>query len=184
MRGHNDDDHVVVERTTGLRAVAVYTALCAVVVVGAMFLAGMADRPSAALPECSRETATLLGPWGSAVVTVEIAETPAEHAQGLMFRDELADGHGMLFVNPRPRPTTFWMKNTLIPLDMLFFAEDGSLRHVHLGAVPHDETPIFGGNDISFTLEIRAGEAARLGLGLDTALRHPAVNQETARSAC
>jgi len=69
---------------------------------------------------------------------------------------------------------SFWMRNTLIPLDMLFIDSRGVVRHIHHEAVPHDETPILGGNNLLSVLEINGGLARRLGIQAGSELRHPA----------
>ncbi len=111
---------------------------------------------------------------GFARFRVELALTPAEQARGLMNRESLPEWAGMLFVYPRPQSATFWMKNTLIPLDMIFVGPDGTVRHVHPNAVPLDETPIPGGAGILAVLEINGGQAATLGITPGAVLRHPA----------
>ncbi len=96
--------------------------------------------------------------------TVEIADTPARQAQGLMFRQSLAEDAGMLFIYPRAQPVSMWMKNTLIPLDMLFIREDGRIESIAQDAVPHDLTPIQSGGPVRAVLELPAGTTARLGV--------------------
>ncbi|MCI4662807.1 MAG: DUF192 domain-containing protein [Neomegalonema sp.] len=94
----------------------------------------------------------------------QIADTPALRRRGLMFRERLAPGQGMLFIYPSARDASFWMRNTLIALDMIFIREDGYVHRVHENAVPHDETPIAAGAPVRFVLEIAGGQAARLGI--------------------
>ena len=106
---------------------------------------------------------------------VEVMDSAEERAQGLMFRESLPRFSGMLFVYDRPQPVAFWMKNTLIPLDMLFFDAAGRLVRVKSEAQPHDETPVVGGDAIQYVLEINGGLAAELGIDLGAELRHPAV---------
>ena len=136
------------------------------------------------VPACESGVLHLGGPWGTAVVNVEVADTDEERARGLMFREDLAAGSGMLFVYPEATSVAFWMKNTLIPLDMLFFDARGDLRHVHYSAVPLDETLIPGGRGIKAVLEVEAGEVARTGIGPRTTMRHPSLDQGVARWAC
>lgn len=99
---------------------------------------------------------------------VELADDDAERARGLMFRDALADGTGMLFVHEREEPLAYWMKNTRIPLDILYF--DGKRRLVaQQRDVPPctlgDRCPPYpSGARARYVLELNAGEAARLGL--------------------
>lgn len=99
---------------------------------------------------------------------VEIADTDAARARGLMFRDELAAGSGMLFIHDREAPQAYWMKNTRIPLDILYF--DSGLRLV---SQQRDVPPCTGGTGCPaypsrvparYVLELNAGEAARLDL--------------------
>ena len=91
--------------------------------------------------------------------SVEVVDDAAERAQGLMFRESLPKFSGMLFVYETPQPVAFWMRNTLIPLDMLFFDGAGRLARIKRDATPHDETPIIGGDDIRYVLEINGGLA-------------------------
>ncbi|MEY8843338.1 DUF192 domain-containing protein, partial [Cribrihabitans sp. XS_ASV171] len=95
--------------------------------------------------------------------TIELADEPAERARGLMFVEELPRQAGMLFVFDPPRGVSFWMKNTLIPLDMLFIDRRGVVQRIHHEAIPHDETQIDGGDDIYAVLEINGGLARRYG---------------------
>ena len=144
--------------TGGALIVAVLAALCGPVAAAA----------------CRDDTVELKGDWGSARFTVEIADDPDAQARGLMFRTELPLAAGMYFINERPRRTSFWMRNTLIPLDMLFIDASGVVRHIHHNAVPLDETSIPGGDDILTVLEINGGLAARMGIETGTMVRHPA----------
>ena len=98
---------------------------------------------------------------------VEVADADAERARGLMFRDVLAEGHGMFFIHERTAPLAYWMKNTRIPLDILYF--DESLRLV---SQQRDVPPCSGGDacpaypsdaPARYVLELNAGEAARIG---------------------
>jgi hypothetical protein len=95
---------------------------------------------------------------------VEIVTTPETRAQGLMFRKSLAANGGMLFIYPGEQPVSFWMKNTLIPLDMLFVRADGSIAHIAHNAIPHDETPIDSGAAVNAVLEVNGGTATALGI--------------------
>jgi uncharacterized membrane protein (UPF0127 family) len=95
---------------------------------------------------------------------VEVVSTPETRAQGLMFREKLAANAGMLFIYPGEQPVSFWMKNTLIPLDMLFLKADGSIVHIAHKAVPHDETPIDSGAAVKAVLEVNGGTADALGI--------------------
>ena len=95
---------------------------------------------------------------------VEIADTEQTRERGLMFRKSMAGDRGMLFDFKTPQPVAFWMKNTLIPLDIVFITADGRILSIARNAVPMDETPIPSGGDILGVLEIRGGRAAELGI--------------------
>jgi uncharacterized membrane protein (UPF0127 family) len=95
---------------------------------------------------------------------VELAHTPAQQAQGLMFRETMKPDAGMLFVYDRPQPATFWMKNTLIPLDMIFIGADGRIVNIHERAVPHSLDGIRSAGPVKGILEINGGMSARLGI--------------------
>ena len=140
---------------------------------------------SAGAATCNAGMARLTTAEGKIVdIAVELATDPASRAQGLMRREALEPKTGMLFVYPEPQRVAFWMRGTLIPLDMLFFDAAGHLRHVHAEAIPHDETPIPGAaiNDPEperlLVLEIAGGEAARLGLTEGATLAHPAIDPD------
>jgi uncharacterized membrane protein (UPF0127 family) len=95
---------------------------------------------------------------------VEVVTTPETRAQGLMFRKAMPPNAGMLFIYPGEQAVSFWMKNTLIPLDMLFVKADGSIAHIAHNAVPMDETPIDSGASVKAVLEINGGTANALGI--------------------
>ena len=133
---------------------------------------------------CSADSVQLRGDWGQSRFNVEIADDEAERARGLMYRDSMPASAGMLFVYDAPRPLSFWMRNTLIPLDMLFVDATGVVRHIHHNAVPLDETPISGGDDLLSVLEINGGMAKRLGIDVGTQLRHPAFSENAPAWPC
>ncbi len=116
--------------------------------------------------------------------TVELADTPGEREKGLMFRETMPKSAGMLFVYERPQSASFWMKNTLIPLDMIFADPTGLVTHVHANAIPGDETPIPGGRNVLTVLEINGGLASALGIAPGAVLRHPALDQTVAAWPC
>jgi uncharacterized membrane protein (UPF0127 family) len=90
----------------------------------------------------------------------------------------------MLFVYDRPQRVGFWMKNTLIPLDMVFADETGVVTKIHENAVPHDETLIDGGQGVQFVLEINAGLVRRYGISAGSEMRNPAIDQASAVWPC
>ena len=133
---------------------------------------------------CRADAVALRGDWGEVSFAVELADTPQERSKGLMFRETLARGAGMLFVYEHPQRAAFWMKNTLIPLDMLFVAPDGVVQQVHPMAVPGDLTLISGGAGVLAVLEIKGGLAAAIGIGAGAEMRHPAFDSEIAAWPC
>ncbi|MEQ9057540.1 MAG: DUF192 domain-containing protein [Roseovarius confluentis] len=138
------------------------------------FLAG------AALADCEPGRVDLRGDWGTARFSVEVADDPQERSVGLMRRESLPRSAGMLFVYERPQRAVFWMKDTLIPLDMIFLDEAGTVTHIHENARPRDLTGIDGGDSVQFVLEINGGLARRLGIAEGSQLRHPAIGDAAA----
>jgi len=149
--------------------------------LGLLLVAALAGPAAAA---CSPDSVQLRGPGGQARFTVELADSADERARGLMFRETMPTSAGMLFLYPVPQTASFWMKNTLIPLDMIFADRTGVVTHVHPMAVPGDLTPVRGGRDVLAVLEINGGLAAKLGIVPGTQLRHPALDQKTAVWPC
>ena len=141
-----------------------------------LIVAGLGLGPVSVLANavCDENIVYLKGSWGTAQFNVELADDPEEQARGLMHRESLPLSAGMYFVNERPRRTSFWMRNTLIPLDMLFIDASGVVQRIHHNAIPLDETPIPGGRSVLTVLEINGGLAARLGITEGSFVRHPA----------
>lgn len=110
------------------------------------------------------ETVEIVTARGRTRFMVEIAATPAQQQRGLMFRKALAPDRGMLFTYAKPQPAAFWMKNTLIPLDILYIAANGRVLSIARNAQPHNLTPIPSGGPILGVLEIAGGRAAQLGV--------------------
>jgi hypothetical protein len=138
----------------------------------------------AASAACTDAAVDLRGDWGSARFNVEVADDPAERAQGLMNRPSMPASAGMLFVYDAPQRAIFWMKNTLIPLDMIFLDQTGTVTRVHENAVPLDETNIDGGPGVLAVLEINGGLASAIGIAEGSQLRHPALDQSIAAWPC
>lgn len=109
---------------------------------------------------------------GVVPLDVEIADTPARQAVGLMYRTELPQGRGMLFLHDAPREVTMWMRNTYIPLDMVFIRADGTVHRIAAMTEPHSEEIIASKGRVTAVLEIAGGEAARLGLKPGDKVRH------------
>jgi uncharacterized protein len=103
--------------------------------------------------------------------TVEVARTPAEQAQGLMNRTSLPANCGMLFPFPKPKYASFWMKNTFIPLDMIFIRADGSIDRIAENTIPESLEPVVSGGEVAAVLELAGGTAARLGIDESAVVR-------------
>jgi len=114
-------------------------------------------------PETERQTITVTTASGAHELTVEVARTQAAQRQGLMFRREIG-ADGMLFVYAKPQEAGIWMKNTRIPLDILFIDADNRITKIHRAAVPGDTTLIPSDGPVSAILEIKAGNARIWGI--------------------
>lgn len=134
--------------------------------------AGAISIAGTAYSACSEDQVSLRGDFGEAQFTVDVADDASERARGLMFVEQMATMQGMLFVYERPQSVSFWMRNTLIPLDLVFVDDTGVVRNIHSMAQPLDETPIYGGEGIQYVLEINGGLADRLGLSIGDEMRH------------
>ena len=121
----------------------------------------------------SMDRVSVVRPSGTHAWTVELADTDAARSRGLMFRRSMDRDAGMLFRFEDTREVAMWMKNTFIPLDMVFIAPDGTIERVHTDAEPHSLTIISSGTPVRFVLELNAGEARRTGLAPGQVVRHP-----------
>ena len=127
-------------------------------------IAAFVASTSSAIANCAPERVDIRGDWGSARFSVEVADDPAERSQGLMNRPSMATGAGMLFVYEQPQRAVFWMKNTLIPLDMLFIDANASIARIHKNAVPMSEAIIESGQAVVGVLELNGGSADYFGI--------------------
>src|SRR5712671_5004216 len=117
------------------------------------------------MPQPAVRFETSRGPW---IVKVEVARTNAQRARGLMFRQDLPRDHGMLFLFDETAEQTFWMRNTLIPLDMIFLGDDRVVAGVVANAAPRTETPRTVGKPSRYVVEVSGGEAAAHAVGPGT----------------
>ncbi|MBV7257543.1 DUF192 domain-containing protein [Pacificimonas sp. WHA3] len=113
---------------------------------------------TAKVVDVSIETAS-----GPQAYRAEVARTPEEQARGLMFRQDMAQNAGMLFPYDPPRPAAFWMKNTYIPLDIIFIAPDGTIESIHADTLPLTTSSYASRGAVKAVLELNGGEAARIG---------------------
>lgn len=158
-----------------------------------LFIAGLAacaltGLPAAAktpIPLCPTDRVTISGGFGKAAFNVDVAADEATRSQGLMHVEQMPLSKGMLFVYDVPQPMAFWMRNTLIELDMLFLDQFGEIKHIHHRAQPLDETAISPGRILlTGVLEINGGLARRLGIAVGDVLRHPAFVSHEAPWSC
>jgi uncharacterized membrane protein (UPF0127 family) len=112
---------------------------------------------------------------GERQFTIEVADDNGERSRGLMFRRDLPQSRGMLFVFENTRRVAFWMKNTPLPLDLIFVGEDGRVVDIMPG-VPFSEAPIAPAGQVRFVLEVHEGTAAELGIKAGDRLRHPEID--------
>ena len=128
------------------------------------------------LAACSSENrAVLHTATGDYTFNIEVVDTDETRARGLMFRQSLAPDAGMLFDFFDERHASFWMQNTLIPLDMIFIGADGIVKTVHVNARPLDTTSIPSGVPVRFVLEIPGGRSQEIGLAPGDRFEHPRV---------
>ena len=143
--------------------------LVAILSVLTLPLAGSAGRLAAA----ELQPLEIASKSGVHVFAVEMATTPEEQAKGLMFRRALPEGQGMLFDFHQEQPTSFWMKNTYISLDMVFIRDDGVVHGIATATEPFSEAVIASKGDVTAVLEIPAGIAAKIGLKQGDKVVHP-----------
>lgn len=120
-----------------------------------------------------RDTLKLHTKAGVKTISVEITETQEEKAKGLMFRTHLADADSMLFFYERPLEITMWMRNTLIPLDMVFIRPDGVVHRIEAWTTPMSEDIVSSHAPVSACLELAGGAAERIGLKPGDRVEHP-----------
>lgn len=111
------------------------------------------------------------------IFTVELANTDAQRQQGLMYRKSMAEDRGMLFDFTMDRDVMMWMKNTFIPLDMLFISKAGKITHIHPNAVPHSEDIISSNGPVRYVLELNGGAAKKLAISVGDTVKSEHVNK-------
>lgn len=109
---------------------------------------------------------------GDVTISIEIAETTEQKAKGLMFRKSLDDKAGMLFPYGQPQEITMWMKNTYIPLDMVFIRDDGVIHRIEAMTEPFSLATVASQGQVSAVLELNGGAAARLGVKPGDLVQH------------
>lgn len=107
---------------------------------------------------------TITSSNGEHVFKTEVARTDEEQQQGMMYRKDMADDTAMLFPFPQGKIASFWMKNTYVPLDIIFVKEDGTIANIGAQAVPLDENPVEATEPVTAVLEIKGGLSEKLGI--------------------
>lgn len=152
-------------KVAGMFALALLAA-CTVPANGDSKVAGCTAGASQGQSAAGLEQVTLCIKSGAKThaFTVEIAASSAEQAKGMMFRTEMADNTGMIFPFAQPRPASFWMKNTVIPLDIIFVRTNGTIESIAENTVPYSEDPVASGETVGAVLELRGGLSSELGI--------------------
>ena len=137
-------------------------------------LAGRARAQTGPQPKLPQEPLVIVSRDGAArhEFRVEVAASPEQQTVGLMFREAVGPAEGMLFDWGAPRESSMWMRNTLVPLDMLFIAADGRVHRIAKRTVPHSLAPVDSRGPVRATLELAGGTAERLNLRVGDRVLH------------
>ena len=154
------------------------------IAIGGFFSGLLVTAHSASAAICDASQLNLRGDWGQAQFNIEVADDAVERAQGLMNRETMARTAGMLFVYDFPQEVAFWMRNTLIPLDMIFIDPSGLVTAIHENAIPLDETAIPGGQGVQYVLEVNGGLTGLFGITVGSEVQYPGMDQNIALWAC
>jgi uncharacterized membrane protein (UPF0127 family) len=141
------------------------------------FVSGLAGTESAAAAGLRRDSLTIVTARGPVRFNVEVARTASQQERGLMFRDTIAPDAGMIFPFDPPQPASFWMKNTRIPLDLLFIRADGTVSSIAAMAKPYSLDLIPSGEPVAAVLEIAGGRAAAGGIAAGNRVRWRALGR-------
>jgi uncharacterized membrane protein (UPF0127 family) len=147
-------------------------------------LVGLFAAVSGAHAGCEGEYAYLSGSWGQVRFQVEVANSDITRAKGLMGRTSLPKFSGMIFIYDNPQIVSFWMKNTLLPLDVLYFQSDGRLLDIHEDTVPGSLEPLVSSGPVQFVLEINGGLSKTLNFNSDTVLKFVEGLLDKKNAAC
>lgn len=129
-----------------------------------LLLGALSARPAAAMEFDTSSLTVETADHHIHPFTVELALSPEQQARGLMFRDHIPSDHGMLFLYQTPQVVSYWMRNCLVPMDMLFIAEDGRITNIQVNAQPGSEKPIYSSERVLAVLELQGGLSVTLGI--------------------
>ena len=161
-----------------VRPAATLRALAVAVLFGLAAVAGLAATPGVALAaDAAADTVLTIRTAAGAETRfeVEVVDDDESRSKGLMFRKSMPDDHGMLFDFRREEPVYFWMKNTYIPLDMIFIAADGRIVSIAHDTTPLSEATVSSRGAVRYVLEVNAGTARRLHLSAGDTVRHARI---------
>ena len=139
---------------------------------------------SNALASCESNKLTIYSAMSKHVFYVEIADDPTKRANGLMFRKSLKNFDGMVFWYDKPSRLVFWMKNTLISLDIIFFDERGIIKKIYVGATPLSQKKILGGSNLIGALEITGNLSSKLGFSEGDSIQFNLLDNKKAVWPC
>jgi hypothetical protein len=165
------------QRSRSRRWVMVIVAAMAITVGFALYTNLAREARKEQAHAASLSALEIVGAGGTRKFMVELARTAEETQRGLMFRQYMPEDRGMLFDFREERLVTMWMRNTYIPLDMLFIRSDGTVHHIHERAEPMNESIIESRGPVRYVLEINAGVAAKLGLKAGDRVRHAIIGK-------
>jgi uncharacterized membrane protein (UPF0127 family) len=164
-------DRIGMQLSKVARQIAAFVVLCAALLIYNDAAGRAKDAP--AQPESGLETLEIVTASGSHEFSVEVMRSGPQRERGLMFRRYLPQDRGMLFDFGVERPIMMWMKNTYLPLDMIFIGRTGKVVGVAKDAEPLSEKIIPSGAPAYGVLEVNAGTAAQIGLKIGDSVRHP-----------
>ncbi len=164
---------------TKIRPLFVVFIFCAVGIGAGFYPMGPSASEPGPDPAAVFPVETLIAKTGSGefTFTVEIADDEAERSRGLMFRETMLQTHGMLFAFEKQEPVFMWMKNTILPLDMVFVRPDGSVARIEQHTTPQSLRVIGSGEPVSHVLELNAGMSRLIGLKPGDRLAHSFFGQ-------
>ena len=150
----------------------------------ALMVFALSSGAAAATPACDPGQIEVLAGQGSRTFAIEVADDPDEQARGLMFRPALPADAGMLFVYETPRSANFWMRNTMIPLDMIFIDDTGRIESIVERNDTYSERGSASRGDVRAVLEINGGLSRELGIGPGTQVIHAAFATAPDEARC
>lgn len=143
-------------------------------VIAALLLFGPSLPEAARAGALEKQALTFVTSAGNHTITVEVADSDQERSTGLMFRRSLGDNEGMIFLYPHEQEITMWMRNTYIPLDMIFVRKTGVIHRIEKDTEPFSERIIPSNGEVLAVIEMKGGSAARLGLKSGDKVDYPA----------